>query len=126
MTPAPGPPGARPAPTRGDPRGASSRGDGPLRGDDPFLRNIVGASPKMQRIFRMVAKVAPTDSTVLLLGESGTGKELIARSIHLQSRRAQGPFVPVNVAAIPESLIEANCSGSCAARSRGRTPIARG
>ncbi len=80
-------------------------------GRDPFLRNIVGASPKMQRIFRLVAKVAPTDSSVLLLGESGTGKELIARSLHLQSRRAAGPFVAVNVGALPESLIESELFG---------------
>ena len=80
-------------------------------GRDPFLRNIVGASPKMQRIFRLVTKVAPTDSSVLLLGESGTGKELIARSIHLQSRRAAGPFVAVNVGALPESLIESELFG---------------
>jgi len=78
---------------------------------DPFLGNIVGASPKMQRIFRLVSKVAPTDSTVLLLGESGTGKELVARLLHLQSRRAQGPFVPVNVGAIPETLVESELFG---------------
>jgi len=65
----------------------------------------------MQRILRLVSKVAPTDSTVLVLGESGTGKELVARSIHLQSRRAHGPFVPVNVAAIPETLVEAELFG---------------
>jgi transcriptional regulator with PAS, ATPase and Fis domain len=65
----------------------------------------------MQRIFRLVTKVARTDSTVLLIGESGTGKELIAHSIHLQSRRAQGPFVPVNVGAIPEALIESELFG---------------
>jgi DNA-binding NtrC family response regulator len=65
----------------------------------------------MQRIFRLVSKVALTDSTVLLLGESGTGKELVARLIHLQSRRAQGPFVPVHVGAIPENLIESELFG---------------
>jgi DNA-binding NtrC family response regulator len=65
----------------------------------------------MRRIFRLVEKVAPTDSTVLLLGESGTGKELIARSLHLQSRRAHGPFVAVNVGAIPESLMESELFG---------------
>ncbi len=65
----------------------------------------------MQRIFKLVAKVAATDSTVLLLGESGTGKELIARSIHLQSRRASGPFVAVNVGALPGSLIEGELFG---------------
>jgi two-component system response regulator AtoC len=65
----------------------------------------------MRRVFRLVAKVAPTDSTVLLLGESGTGKELVARSLHLQSRRAQGPFVAVNVGALPESLMESELFG---------------
>ena len=78
---------------------------------DPFARAIVGASPKMQRLFRLVSKIAPTDSTILILGESGTGKELVARSLHLQSRRANGPFVPVNVAAIPESLVESELFG---------------
>jgi two-component system response regulator AtoC len=65
----------------------------------------------MQRIFRLISKVAPTDSTVLLLGESGTGKELVARLIHLQSRRSSGPFVPVHVGAIPETLIESELFG---------------
>ena len=78
---------------------------------DSLYRDIVGASGRMQRIFRLVGKVAPTDSTVLLLGESGTGKELIARSIHLRSRRASGPFIPVNVAALPESLIDSELFG---------------
>jgi len=81
---------------------------GPSR--DPY-RSIVGASPKMQRIFRLVSKVAPTDSTVLLIGESGTGKELVARMLHLNSRRANGPFVPVNVGALPETLIESELFG---------------
>ena len=80
-------------------------------GRDPFLRNILGVSPRMRRIFRLVAKVAPTDSSVLLLGESGTGKELIARSIHLQSRRSSGPFVAVNVGALPETLVESELFG---------------
>jgi len=78
---------------------------------DPQFKDIVGASPKMQRIFRLVTKVAPTDSTVLLIGESGTGKELVARSLHLQSRRSQGPFVAVNVGALPENLIESELFG---------------
>jgi DNA-binding NtrC family response regulator len=82
-----------------------------VQGRDPFLRDIVGASPKMQRIFRLVGKVAPTDSSVLLLGESGTGKELVARSIHAQSRRATGPFVAVNMGALPETLVESELFG---------------
>ncbi len=67
---------------------------------------IVGQSPLMQAVSEQVRKVAPTDATVLLAGESGTGKELFARAIHQLSRRAAGPFVAVNCAAIPETLIE--------------------
>ena len=80
-------------------------------GQDPFLRDIVGASPKMQRIFRLVGKVAPTDSSVLLLGESGTGKELFAEQIHLASPRRDGPFIRVNCAALPEGLLESELFG---------------
>src|SRR6185503_17210276 len=83
----------------------------PVPGRVPQYEGIVGASTRMQRIFRLVSKVARTDSTVLLIGESGTGKELVARSIHLQSRRAQGPFVAVNVGAIPDTLIESELFG---------------
>src|SRR5439155_1089862 len=95
--------------TTGPPR-SGRRSAGPSRPGDPF-RSIVGASPKMQRIFRLIERVAPTDSTVLLIGESGTGKELVARSIHLHSRRASGPFVPVNLGALPESLVESELFG---------------
>ncbi len=72
---------------------------------------IVGASARMQRLLKLVSRVAPTDSTVLILGESGTGKELIARSLHVLSKRASGPFVPVNVGALPESLVESELFG---------------
>ena len=75
------------------------------------LPPILGASAKMQRMLRLVARVAPTDSTVLILGESGSGKELVARSLHMLSRRAQGPFVPVNVGALPEALVESELFG---------------
>jgi two-component system response regulator AtoC len=78
---------------------------------DALYRDIVGASPKMQRILKLVSRVARTDSTVLLIGESGTGKELVARSLHIQSRRVQGPFVPVHLGAIPETLIESELFG---------------
>ncbi len=75
------------------------------------LSPIVGASARMQRLLKLVNRVAPTDSTVLILGESGTGKELVARSLHVLSKRAGGPFVPVNVGALPESLVESELFG---------------
>lgn len=68
-------------------------------------------SPAMREVERMVGKVAPTDSTVLITGESGTGKGVVARSIHEQSRRRDGPFVVVNCSAIPEHLLESEFFG---------------
>ncbi len=73
--------------------------------------NIIGASEAIQEVFEMVRKVADTDSTVLVLGESGTGKELIARALHYNSSRRQGPLIPVNCAAIPEELLESELFG---------------
>jgi DNA-binding NtrC family response regulator len=70
------------------------------------LPPIVGDSPRIVEVSREIQKVAPTDSTVLLQGESGTGKELFARAIHQLSRRRDRPFVPINCAAIPDTLIE--------------------
>lgn len=72
---------------------------------------MIGKCPAMQQVFNMIRKVAPTDTTVLILGESGTGKELVARAVHEQSRRANGPLVAVNCAAIPQGLIEAELFG---------------
>lgn len=72
---------------------------------------IVGSSEKMQRVFDLVAKVADTSSTVLILGESGTGKELIARSLHFNSSRSAKPFLAVNCGALPESLLESELFG---------------
>ena len=83
----------------------------PWQASSPAYGDILGATAKMQRIFRLVGKVAPTESTVLILGESGTGKELIARALHLQSKRANGAFVPVNCASLPENLIESELFG---------------
>jgi len=76
-----------------------------------MFEEIVGASPALQAVLARVAKVAPTDSTVLITGETGTGKELIARAIHKRSARAARAFVSVNCAAIPPSLIAAELFG---------------
>jgi two-component system response regulator HydG len=72
---------------------------------------IVGASGEMLAAFASVARAAPSDATVLVLGESGTGKEMIARVLHARSRRAKGPFIAINCAAIPENLLESELFG---------------
>src|SRR5436190_13858698 len=72
---------------------------------------IIGAAPKMKEVFRMVERVANTDSTVLILGESGTGKELVARALHFNSHRRLAPFVPINCSALPENLLESELFG---------------
>lgn len=76
-----------------------------------YVDDIVGQSPQMQKVLELVKTVAPTDSTVLILGESGTGKELIARAIHMNSRRRYFPLIPVNCGAIPETLLESELFG---------------
>jgi PAS domain S-box-containing protein len=76
-----------------------------------MFEEIVGSSPALQRVVAQVAKVAQTDSTVLILGETGTGKELVARAIHKRSRRANGAFIRVNCAAIPPSLVASELFG---------------
>ena len=68
--------------------------------------SIVTGNAKMRQVLRQIAQVAPTDATVCVYGESGTGKELVARGLHLASRRATGPFVAINCGAIPEGLLE--------------------
>jgi two-component system NtrC family response regulator len=75
------------------------------------FNNILGNTPGMQDIFRIVVSVARTDATVLVQGESGTGKELVARAIHQESRRQAAPFVPINCGAIPDGLLEAELFG---------------
>jgi two-component system NtrC family response regulator len=75
------------------------------------LDAIIAESPQMSQVLELVVRVAPTETTVLILGESGTGKELITRAIHANSPRAGGPFVAVNCAAIPENLLESELFG---------------
>jgi DNA-binding NtrC family response regulator len=72
---------------------------------------LVGTSDAMQEVYDLLERVAPTDTTVLLVGESGTGKELVAQTIHQLSRRADGPFVPVNCGAVSPQLIESELFG---------------
>jgi PAS domain S-box-containing protein len=80
--------------------------------DQAFMfEEIVGSSPALQAVLSSILKVAPTDSTVLITGETGTGKELIARAIHKHSQRAGQPFISVNCASIPSSLIASELFG---------------
>jgi len=78
---------------------------------DSMFEDIVGSSESLRKVLRQVTKVAPSDSTVLILGETGTGKELIARAIHKRSARAERAFIAVNCAAIPPSLIASELFG---------------
>ncbi len=79
--------------------------------DRSDFRNIVGNSPVMEKVYGVVRKVADTEASILITGESGTGKELVARSIHNQSARKDGPFVAINCAAIPRDLLESELFG---------------
>ena len=96
-------------------------------------RGLVGESPCMKEVYQFLTRVAPTDSTVLIEGESGTGKELVARALHRNSARAGKPYVAINCAAIPESLLESDLFGhergaftGAAALKRGRLEVADG
>ncbi|MCB0319446.1 MAG: sigma 54-interacting transcriptional regulator [Bdellovibrionales bacterium] len=84
----------------------NSEGTSPMR-----LAGFIGESPVMRKLFQLIDRTARSDATVLIAGESGTGKELVAKSIHHQSDRADGPFIPVNCGAIPESLLESELFG---------------
>ncbi|MFQ6003047.1 MAG: sigma-54-dependent transcriptional regulator, partial [Candidatus Zixiibacteriota bacterium] len=95
--------------------------------------NIVGKSPQMQKIFELVEVVADSKATVLITGESGTGKELIAKAIHYNSVRKEGPFIKINCAAFPDGLVESELFGhekgaftGAIRKSRGRFELADG
>jgi len=75
------------------------------------FENMIGNSGEMQEVFRVASLIAPKESTILLLGESGTGKDLLARAIHFHSRLREGPFIAVNMGAIPESLVDSELFG---------------
>ena len=96
-------------------------------------QNLVGESARVKEIFQFLARVGPTDSTVLIEGESGTGKELAARALHRNSHRNQKPFVAINCAAIPETLLESELFGhergaftGAASQKKGKLEVAEG
>jgi len=96
-------------------------------------RSLVGEGARMKQIFQFLARVAPADSTVLIEGESGTGKELVARALHRNSQRGTKPFVPINCAAIPDTLLESELFGhekgsftSASTLKKGRLEVADG
>ena len=90
------------------------------------FENIIGASPGMQAVYRLIAQVAPTSSTVMLTGESGTGKELIARAIHFNSLRKDAPFIPVDCNSLSENLLESELFGHVKGSFTGAVSSKRG
>ena len=88
--------------------------------------NIIGKNARMQEIYRLIEKVAPTPASVLITGESGTGKELVARAIHVNSPREKGPFISVNCAALPETLLESELFGHERGAFTGATALRKG
>src|SRR6266850_2885299 len=75
------------------------------------FENIVGSGPAMQKLYSLIQRVMDTETTILVLGETGTGKELVARALHYNSVRREGPFIPVHCAAIPSELLESELFG---------------
>jgi two-component system response regulator GlrR len=97
-----------------------------LLGERFSFSNVVTRSERMQKVLETISRIAPTESTVLLLGESGTGKDLIAKVIHLASERKDKPFVAINCAALPEALLESNLFGHEKGAFSGAVRTARG
>lgn len=90
------------------------------------LNQIIGHSPTMQRIFRTIERVAPTNATVLITGRTGTGKEMVAKSIHIHSGRARGQFIDVDCGAMPEHLINSELFGYQKGAFTGATETRKG
>jgi two-component system response regulator AtoC len=87
---------------------------------------LIGGSSAMQRVYDLIARVAPTNASVLLTGESGTGKEMVAQTIHELSRRRRGPFLPLNCGAMPAGLVESELFGHERGSFTGATQLRRG
>ncbi|MFI5338578.1 MAG: sigma-54-dependent transcriptional regulator [Candidatus Methylomirabilales bacterium] len=94
--------------------------------DRYHLGNIVGVSPRMLDVFKLIARVAPTRSTVLITGESGTGKEVVARALHYNGSRRVGPFVTIDCAGLAESLLESELFGHVRGAFTGAVTARRG
>jgi len=117
-------------------RALTAQHDAPATGAEDDVEEqlpLIGRSPAMQEIYRVIARLMGTDLTVTIMGESGTGKELVARALHNYGKRRNGPFVPINMAAIPRELIESELFGhekgaftGATARSMGRFEQAQG
>jgi len=112
---------------------ATLRNEVALLAEQIFSSGIVGDSPPVRRLLQMIERVAASESTVLILGESGTGKELVARAIHQRSARKARSFVPINCAAITDTLLESELFGhekgaftGAAAQKKGRLEMAQG
>src|SRR6202008_2861906 len=75
------------------------------------FENLIGSSPRMEDIYKLIGKVADTESTILIQGESGTGKESVARALHYNSSRQHHPFVTINCSALPDNLLESEMFG---------------
>ena len=88
--------------------------------------SIIGKNARMQEIYQLIEKVAPTPTSVLITGESGTGKELVARAIHINSPREKAPFISVNCAALPETLLESELFGHERGAFTGATSMRKG
>lgn len=86
-------------------------GDSPVKADDSETDVMIGSSPEMIEIWKMIGKIAESDATVLIQGDSGTGKELLARSVYNNSKRNNKPFLAVNCATLPENLLESELFG---------------
>jgi DNA-binding NtrC family response regulator len=110
-------------PDRGD---RQSPGADRPKHEQAIMAGLIGRAPAMLELYKEIARVAPTRSTVLIMGESGTGKELVARSIHQHSARGSRPFVPVNCGALTETLLEAELFGHARGAFTGATSDHKG